>query len=79
LKQANLAFFLALAAVVVFWKLATRDTAEKPSATGGTPINPLGAPETDAITEAAYHQDASDFSPAFGDVNSGGEEVTSLQ
>jgi hypothetical protein len=80
MKQANLAIFLALAVVVVIVKIATRNTGEKPSATGGTAVPPLGAAETDAITEAAYHQDASDFAAATGaDENIGGEEVTSLQ
>jgi curli biogenesis system outer membrane secretion channel CsgG len=80
MKQANLVFILALAAAVVIFKVATRNTAaEKQSATGGTPVTPHDPSENVAITEAAYHQDASDFAPAFGDENSGGEEVTSLQ
>lgn len=79
MKQANLAFMLALVAVVVIFKIATRKTSN-PGATGGTPIDPMATPENGAITEAAYHQAPNEFSAATGaDENTSGEEVTSLQ
>lgn len=59
---------------------AHRESARSQGATGGTAPKKLDATNVDAITEAAYHQDASDFAPAFGETeNTAGEEVTSIQ
>ncbi len=81
MKQANLAFLLALGVVVIIFKIATRNTAASDqSATGGAPVVPLDAALNVPITEAAYHQGASAFAAATGpDEGMSGEEVTTTQ
>ena|SRR6266853_789112 len=53
---------------------------DDPYATLEDSSGPLDGQSTDPITEAAYHQGATEWFPSMGsDENSSGEEVTSFQ
>lgn len=82
-KQLNLVWIVGLAGLVIAYKLVTRNTSSKPNSY--TPaefdrVPELGAAQNTAITEAAYHQAATEFAPAAGaDENQPDEEVLNLQ
>lgn len=80
MKEANLAFFIALAVVVVLFKIFTRGSSNTSSAPQTAQVAPAVTPvlpssQSDPLTEAAYNQQPADFAPALGaDENTGGEE-----
>lgn len=83
-KQLNLVWIVGLAGLVIAWKLVTRgNTSSKPNSftpADFSKVPEMGSPENTPITEAAYHQGASDFAPAAGaNENQPDEEVLNLQ